>query len=275
MRLPEPRDTWAVLWLLTGAAFALAIAAGSAQAQAPSGLNLARMGVADAEARRVSVTLVPGVRSSADLKDARLIETRRRLARDQPVTLQDLRALADAGDGNAALHLPRRMEAEGIAAEPANLAHYYGLAAATGRVGGLFGLVRILPAIDPDQTSAARLDLLRKTLMAYAIAGNSVAIDAVIRFDRTGHPFGPMPDDIARLARDGRGRGAATVALHLAGDLMQRQWDDPDALSLALGYLQTASDAPSMRVRLIAGNMLPVVEDRIRDLSPTRPEGEG
>ncbi|WP_126623148.1 hypothetical protein [Oceaniglobus ichthyenteri] len=235
---------------------------------APPLLDLTRLGGYDAEARKISVTLTRGVRSGRDLPTQSLRTTRERMVDDLPVTIDALRALADAGDGIAALRLIAQLEEEGHSAAPENLAHYYGLAASTGRVVGLFGLVRTLKQVDPAKAGPARLRMLQDIVMAYAKAGNPVASAAMMEFHRTGHPFGPMPGAIAELATAGQGKSNAVIALQLAGDLIQTGWDDPAALARAQTHLRAAETADSVRIKLIAGNLLPVLAARIQTLSP-------
>lgn len=230
-------------------------------------LDLGQRGRADPDARRIAVTLTRGVRSGRDLSSHALRATRARMVKGQTVGTDALRALADAGDGVAALRLIKRLDAEGRDPAPRNVAHYYGVAASTGRVVGLHGLVRTLKRVDPGATGAARLTRFKNIVMAYARAGNSVAIAAMMEFHDTGRPFGPLPDEIAKLAASGRG-GAEVIALQLAGEMIQTGWDDAEVLGEARGLLQAARESNSIRVKLIAGNFLPVLETRIAELDP-------
>ncbi|UWQ17945.1 hypothetical protein [Jannaschia sp. M317] len=265
-----------VAWMIAAAALTLAVATGAVGAQtltpAPV-IDLSRLGGPDSDARRITVTLTPGIRSGRELRSASLKDTRRRLSQDQPVTRDALRALADAGDGMAALHLARQFDAEGLRVNPANLAHYYGMAAATGRLGGLFGLVDTLKRVDPEQTSEARLAMLKRTVLAYAQAGNSVAIEALAGFHSTGRPFGPLDADLQALATTGAGQGAALIALQLASDRMQTGWNDAQALTEAQGYLRAASSSKSVRVQLLAVNLLPLLQTRLSELTGEGVEG--
>ena len=238
-----------------------------AQSSAPLLLDLTGLGTHDETERRRAVTLTRGVRSGRDLKTHELRIARDRMVKDQSVSADNLRALADAGDGIAALRLIKRLDAEGRDAAPANLAHYYGIAASTGRVTGLFGLVRTLERVDPSSTSQARLKLLKSIVVAYARAGNPVASAAMMRFHLAERPFGPMPDEITRLATSARGTGNAVIALQLAGELIQTGWENPAALAQAEIYLTRALKSESVRIKLIAGNFLPVLKVRIQTLS--------
>ena len=239
-----------------------------AQSYPPVTLDLTGLGANDPEARKIAVTLAPGIRSNHDLKEPNLRSARTKMIDGEAVATDALRALADAGDGIAALRLIAQLRDEGHTAAPENLAHYYGIAATTGRVAGLSGLVRTLDQVDPAATTPARLALLKTIVMAYAQAGNSIAAAGMMRFHLSQRPFGAMPQDITRLAKEGQSKGNAVIALQLAGDLIQMNWDDAAALTQAQGYLRAAADATtSVRVQLITGNLLPVLEARIHTLT--------
>ncbi|GIT91565.1 hypothetical protein JANAI62_20220 [Jannaschia pagri] len=247
-------------WILAGIATALAVATGSAGAQ---GLDLSRLASHDPAARRIAVTIAPSIQSAADLSSPALIETRRRMARKQPVTIDALRALADAGDGIAALALARRFVEEQRRVRPENLAHYFGLAAATGRVGGLIGLTEVLDKIAPDTASPARMALLKRTVVAYARAGNPIAVDALLRFDRTGRPFGPLDEDLERLLTDARDAARTQIALHLASAALDAGWDDPTRLIEADRYLAVAETVGPVTTKAAIGNLRSLIAVRL------------
>ncbi len=255
-----------VLFLGPLTAGALATGPATAQSSPPMMLDLTRLGENDPKARRIAVTMTPGLRSGSDLKHDFLRRARDRMVQGKTVPTDLMQALADAGDGVAALHLAQQLEARGNTVPARDVAHYFGIAAATGRVAGLIGLVRTLKRIDPAATNPKRVQRLKEIVLAYAMAGNSVASAAMMEFHLAGHPFGPMPEEIASLATQGRGAGGALIALQLASDLVQTRWDDPTALTRAQSYLRLAVRSDSVRVKLIAGNLLPVLGARIASL---------
>jgi len=254
----------------------VAFADGSALAQsAPQiTLDLTRLVGNEAEARRIAVTVIRGVRSGRDLPTQHLRNARARMVKGRSIPIADLRALADAGDGVAALRLIRRIEDGDYQVTPGDLAHYYGIAAATGRVVGLTGVVRLLARIDREDIDPKRLRILKDIVMAYAMAGNSVAVRAMMGFHIAERPFGPIPDDMLRLAERARGIGRDVIALQLASDLIQSDWDDAAALTRARGYLHDAAQSRSVRVTLIAANLLPVLNARLQTLALATSEPE-
>ncbi|RVT82575.1 hypothetical protein DXV76_15130 [Rhodobacteraceae bacterium CCMM004] len=254
--------------LCAGLVVALAAVCGGAMAQppAPGALDLGRMLAADPEARKIRVVLTPGITSNRDLTDPVLQAARKRMFQGGAVSPRALQALADLGDGNAALRLIKRLEAAGADTPPATIAHYYGIAAATGRVSGLNGLVRTLRDLDPTTTSAARLAVLRDIVVAYAAAGNSTAAAAVVEFAAAGRPFGPMDDAIQDLAD----RGNPLIALNRANALIQGGWDTADDLTRAQSYLKAVSQTAPVRAQTFARTMIPVLDARIAVLTAPR-----
>ena len=234
-------------------------------------LMTGKIDIHDEESRRVSVRLAPGIRSSRDIGNANLVRARRAIHDGRPVSLGTLRALADLGDGNAAFKFAKTLDALEDPALGADIAHYYAMAAATGRAGALFGLVRSLQALDPTTTGPARLSNLREVLIAYARAGNSIAVEAMIRFHVAGTPFGPLDDELERLAAEEDAPGAPLVALQLATQLMQDGWSDRDTLMRAAEHMETAGRSPSLRLRLIVDNMRPILAARLETLASVAP----
>ncbi len=251
---------------------AIMLAGSVAQGQsAPPALDLGRILSSDSEGRTRAAMIVPGIRSNHDLVDPRLKDARKRMYQGGRVSRGELQALADAGDGNAALFLISRLEEAGTDVSASGLAHYYGVAAATGRVAGLVGLLRVLRESDTTTFGETRLAVLRDIIVAYANAGNSIAAAALLDFHARRAPFGPMPEVVKGLARDGN----PIVALHEANRLMQANWNDPDELERARGYLETASGSGSVRASVFATTMISVIDRRTAELvSLTAEEGD-
>ena len=229
---------------------------------AQTDLDLSRVILADPSATQVSVTMERGVRSHRDLKTAHLRKIRRDMVDGKEVSSEDLQDLADAGDGVAALRLVKSWkENETVPTE--DLARYYALAAKTGRVAGLVGLIGILEDLNPYTIHPERLREYENILFAYADAGNLAASEAIVRFHRSSKPFGPMPDRIsALLAGDNE-----VVALYTARDTMIAGWDDPDRLKQARGLLDIVSGSDSASIRMFGTTMAERLDVRINTLS--------
>ena len=227
---------------------------------------------ADPEAKRIAVELAPGLRSTRDLP-WNLQQARRRLIDGQTVSMTDLRQMADRGDGFASYRFAERLMETGNPDLADDAAHYYGMAAATGRAGAIFGLVKAVDAIkDVDAVPPRRLDVIRDILLAYARAGNSRAIDAVLQYHLDGVPFGSFGDDVESLVLAGSGDGAGAVSLQLATALLQQPDPTREELERARDYLERAQASESMRTVLIAGNLLPGVETALAALPAPAPD---
>lgn len=122
------------------------------------------------------------------------------------------------------------------------------------------GYVKALDALDPETVSPGRLKNLRIILVAYAAEGNSIAADAMIRYHRTGTPFGSFRQELDELVLRQEGQNLAPVALLIANEILQSSPLTSEDRALAQSYLQTASKAKSLRVRVIAENLLPMVD---------------
>ncbi len=248
----------------------VALLAGPAAAQVVD-LNTAGS-AADPEAKRISVELAPGLQSTRQLP-WRLQQARRRLIDGGSVSLTDLRRIADYGDGFAAYRFAERLMKTGNPDLADDAAHYYGMAAATGRAGAIFGMVQAIDAIeDFDAVPPRRMDVIRDILLAYARAGNSRAIDAVLQYHLAGKPFGSFGGDVERLVLNGSGDGAAGVSLQLATALLQKPDPTRAELERARDYLELAQASDSMRMTLIAGNLMPGVETALAALPVPIPE---
>lgn len=250
---------WPVLVILS-----LGGAASAQSGDAPR-LDLHRLLPDTGGAASVRVALAPGLKSTRDLADPALQAARKRMFDGDPVSVADLRALADRGDPNAAMRLIETLAAQGIAADPANIAHYYGIAASTGRLDGLYRLMDTLDGLRAGDLSAARAAHLKKIVTAYAAAGNPKAADALLRYHETGHPFGAIPDTIAALARAGN----EAAVLDIVSAQMQTGWRDAETLRLTQFFLKAASQSDSVRVQLFSQTMLSVLDDRIASLMET------
>ncbi len=225
----------------------------------------------DIAPHRITVVMTPGITSWLQLPSEDLVQTRRDLAQGRFVSTTQLRRLADLGDGFAALRFAQRLEESG-ANNPADIAHYYGMAAATGRGGAIVNMIRHLDQIDPADVGPRRLGLLRGIVVAYANAGNSAAAEALIRYHWRQVPFGPLYDEVeAVLARLDGELGAELSLRHAVAILQDRQRTKQDLLNVQT-YLAAASQATSLETRLVAQNLEPVLEAALTEYAPLNSE---
>lgn len=230
-------------------------------------LNTGAHGLAGDQERHISLHIVRGITRSKQLPP-HLVQARKALLRQQPIRQSSLRALADLGDGLAAYRLARQLDLETRPELAADAAHYFGIAAATGRGGAIHGLIRALNQTDPATTSQARLDVLRDVLVAYAAAGSPPALEALMRFHKSAVPFGSMSEEFEAMALQEGSPGSSAVALQLASELLQAGTATRAELEQARDYLQIAATADSLRRRSIATNLLPKVEAQLAALPP-------
>lgn len=255
-----PRRTPGLLARLAGLVL-LPVAAAQAQ---EGNLNTGVAVYRGAAAQHVDVTVVHGITRSDQLPP-RLLAVRKRLSRGAHVRFDQLRDLADHRDGNAAFQLANRLDLQARPDLAADIAHYYGIAAVTGSGGAIFGFVEALDRVDPERTSAGRLEVLKNALLAYAIAGSSAATEALIRHHVSGTPFGPMQAELEALAAREGAQGAEAAALQLASEILQDGAAAPEDLRRARGYLEAAGRGHSLRHQLIVQNLQPVVDLRLAE----------
>ncbi len=216
---------------------------------------------ADKTHRMVSVVVTKGLTSTAKLPTPALREARKRMLKDQPVTPDELRALADRADGLAALKYVRLL-VESKTATPSDIAYYGMVAVSTGRVWPLPDVVDALRKLDPATEPAARVKAYAATLYPYAWAGNSLALDAVIDLNGPGKLFGEMSkatrDKImAQGEKDKDGR----VALRLALMLAQKPDRSPADVALAQHFLSVAQASDNLQVQATATTLADVLKN--------------
>lgn len=203
---------------------------------------------ADPAARRISVTVDPGLTRTAALPTQALRQARRDLQADKPVSDGDLRALADRRDGLAAQAWVRRMVASGQGT-PSDIAFYGSIAVASGRVWTLPETVDAMLALDPATEPKERVKTYMAMLYPHAWAGNALAQDALIALNGEGRLFGPMSDKTrARLLETDRKTGAGRVALQLAVAALR----DPADPAFARTCLDQAAASPHLAIRTTA-----------------------
>lgn len=220
--------------------------------------------------KRIAVKLASGISATRQLSDPALVRTRKAMIAKRPVSYSAVRALADRGDGWAALIAAKKLEERDDPTLAPHIAHYFGIAASTGRVGALFGMIRQIDAIDPETTPPARLAVLRKIVVAYAEAGNTVAIDAVLRYHASRTPFGSFDETVERIISESPPEVAAPFLLRRGTEIL----GDPTAgraeLEVAREYLERTVAGGGFELSLTAQNILPQLEQRLATLPPVR-----
>jgi len=168
-----------------------------------------------------------GITRTDQLPTAELRSWRKQLIAGQTLRASKLRGLADALDGLAAFAYAKRLEDIGDPDVLPDAAHYYSIAAYTGRDFAVNRLVKLVqdPAVvlTASQQKGALDALIRR-----GKAGNANAALALGRMYEAGHPFG-------------KDAVAARVWLQVAADA----GNEDAALKLALQAMVPAPGAPA------------------------------
>jgi len=218
----------------------------------------------DPSAGRITTVVAPGITSTRQLPQHLQI-VRKRLSAGQSVRISQLRELADLGDGFAALRFAQMLEENG--ANGADIAHYFGISAATGRGGAIIGLLKALDALEADDLSPARSRILKPIVLAYARAGNSYAVEGVLGFQRSGEPFGDLSADLAPLVAIAPKEPAAEIALLLATRTLKAPDPSQTDLNDAVSLLNLAAKSQSLQTAVTAQNLQPLLQQKIDNLA--------
>ncbi|WP_341368625.1 hypothetical protein [Yoonia sp. BS5-3] len=216
---------------------------------------------ASVDPNRITVQMMPGLTSSNQLPTERLINARKALAAGQSIYVSDMRAIADFGDGFAAYRFADWLAENSDDPSYSDIAHYYGIAAATARGGAIRQMIRALDQVNPETLVRARSDVLENILFTYAKAGNALAVEAVIRYDTAQRPFGRLGSEVATLLDHIDGENAVQVSLHLAAGILQNPQATQFDLDQAQTYLDIAMSSQSLESRLVASNLAPLLDE--------------
>lgn len=129
------------------------------------------------------------VTHTRDLPSAALQAARKRMVSGGNVTTSQLRALADAGDGLAAYRYGKLLQASVPPAKAGAAAHYYAIAAYTGRAFAVAPLAKLLVA-EGDDYGPSLLQQSLNALTIQAISGNAKAAQVLGQMYSEGVPFG-------------------------------------------------------------------------------------
>lgn len=204
------------------------------------------------------------VTETRDLPTWHLQKARRRMLAGQNISYDDMRALADLGDGLAAFRYANRLLDLDRPDVLSAAALYYATAAMTGRDYAIWPLIRLLRR-DDIEYSDVRLRHLENVLRTLAESGNDSAATALMKFYESGHPFGPRTAEAADMQRERASAGDAEAALDLVMQLMSGRGAlevGPDEIDAWFATLATNGD-PGQRATAV--NMR-----RLYDADPTR-----
>lgn len=201
-----------------------------------------------------------GAFHTQNLPTAALQRARKRMIAGQRISFDEMRAIADAGDGLAAFRYADRLLGLNDPALLDDAAHYFAVAAHTGRDYAVGPLLRVLATTDL-QINPKRLQHIETALRRHALQGDTKATDALIGFYSTGKPFGLQPDAANELqqavALNGDPQAAIEMALRAVSD-PATTLSDADIAAL----LQIAVKSENLGLRTTAQNVLGLLEKR-------------
>ncbi|MHA6345154.1 hypothetical protein [Roseivivax sp. CAU 1761] len=209
------------------------------------------------------------VERTTDLPTWELQRLRKRMQAGQRLSFQDMRRLADAGDGLAAFRYGKRLVALDDPDLLPDAALYFASAAYTDRDYAVRPLIRILERGDHGM-SEKRLDHLENALRAFAIRGNPHASEALARFYEQGSPFGRHPERAQSLLLERAEAGDQEAAMTLVTRSMSGEAELTEAEMRSL-LDQVASNAETLGRRTMAENLLRGLGSESAEASDSQP----
>lgn len=206
------------------------------------------------------------VRRTRDLPTAALRAARRQMISGEPIGGNKLRSLADAGDGLAAFRYAKLLQEGREPDLTGAIAHYYAIAAYTGRAFAVAPLARLLKA-EGSGYSESRLRHCRNAMTVQALSGNADAAVLLGEMYADGVPFGQDMLQAQQFLAMGAGGDNPKGALNLGVALMNDADDAAADHVGAVSALRVAASGSDLSVRVTAENLL-----RLLDASP---EAEG
>lgn len=199
------------------------------------------------------------VRRTKDLPTSALRAARRAMISGAEISTSDLQALADAGDGLAAFRFAKFLQEVGKPDPDGVAAHYYAIAAYTGRAFAVPPLARLLRN-DGAGYKASRLANALNAMTVQALSGNSEAATLLGQMYAEGTPFGrDITKAQALLEMSTAGENTA-AALKLGIALMADRADAAAGHPGARAALRHAASGTDLAVRVTAENLLRLLD---------------
>lgn len=198
------------------------------------------------------------VTHTLDLPTLDLQAARKRMVTGGRVSSNDLRALADAGDGLAAYRYGKLLQTSQPPAKPGSAAHYYAIAAYTGRAFAVTPLAQLLQAEGADYGPSLLKNSLN-ALTVQAISGNAKAAQILGKMYATGVPFGydlTQAQHFTALAGQDDPAGALKLGIALMGDAQDAALDHAGAKAA----LTIAANSSNLSAKVTAENLLRLLD---------------
>lgn len=208
---------------------------------------------------RVDFVFENRVRKTSNLPTAELRSARRQMLGGGFISLDKLRALADAGDGLAAFRYAKALQERNTPDPTGAIAHYYAIAAYTGREFAIRPLARLLKS-DGAGYSASRLRHALNAMKVQALSGNTDAAVLLGQMYADGVPFGQDLALAQTLIKESGDEPTPRAILQLAVAMMS----DPDDATAghpgARSALMLAASTEDLSVRVTAENLLRLLD---------------
>lgn len=200
------------------------------------------------------------IQHTDDLPTYALRQARKRMLAKRHISYADMRALADHGDGLAAFRYGKRLLELEDPSLLSDAAHYFSIAAMTGREYAVTPLVRILqrPGVEINDV---RMRDIERSLWEQARNGDPDASRALAEFYTSGTPFGKKPDRAEQLLENMPDDTDPRDALDLAVAAMNAPEDQRPDKERLLDLLETAMNSKDLEVKLTAENMFRAMSD--------------
>lgn len=199
------------------------------------------------------------VRRTNSLPTAALRAARRQMLGGGPITLNKLRSLADAGDGLAAFRFAKQLQQRDTPDPNGAKAHYYAIAAYTGRSFAVKPLARLLRT-EGEGYSTSRLRHCLNAMTVQVLSGNADAAMLLGQMYADGLPFGQDLDLAQTYLTGAPGGGDPRAILKLGISMMS----DPDDAAAghpgARSALMLAASTENLSVRVTAENLLRLID---------------
>lgn len=211
------------------------------------------------EVVRIEFVFDNAVRRTNDLPTAALRAARRQMISGEYVGPSALRALADAGDGLAAFRYAKLLQESETPDLTGGAAHYYAIAAYTGRDFAVPPLARLLRD-EGAGYSASRLTHSLNAMTVQALSGNPVAATLLGQMYADGVPFGRdlvQAQTFLGMAPDG---GNPRALLQLGMTMMSDAADAASGHPGARSALSLAAASEDLSVRVTAENLLRLID---------------
>ncbi|MBU2981405.1 hypothetical protein KO498_06215 [Lentibacter algarum] len=236
-----------------------------ALAQEPTAAIIPNLIAPNHDGAQISVTVTRGLTSNKSLRTSALRRARDAMHKGEHVAADDLRSLAQAGDGLAAQRYVRLLLARDEAANPSDIAYFSAVAVGTGRVWTLRNMVKAMHQLDPKTEPKERITKYIQVLYPHAWAGNTLALEAVTAFNGNGQLFGPLSEKTRlRILEQSRKNGDGRIELGMAMSLLERSraasTPNPDDLAQARSLLEQASASGHLAVSTSAQNLLRLID---------------